>query len=42
MTFDHKVLKTPNLSHSIITSSKLHQHPLNSVEKGNIFTIFHQ
>ena len=33
MTFDHKVLKNPNLSYSMITSSKLHQHALNSVEK---------
>ena len=30
MTFDYKFLKkTLNLSHSIITSFKLHQHPLN-------------
>ena len=39
MTFDHIVLKTPNSSHSMSTSSKLHQHPFNSVEKDKILTI---
>ena len=33
MTFDCKFLKTLNLSHSIITSFKLHQYPLNYQKK---------
>ena len=40
MTFDCKFLKTLNLSHSMITLSKLHQHPLNFVKKKTFWLYF--